>query len=281
MLPLVIRPPTAFDPRALTEVHAWRDVSGVVCARGYVGNGQQWICWPGFAAFRFDACGIEAFPARAIDPAHVTDLCRRSVEPLALQALGWEVLHASAVSTPAGLVAFCGECESGKSTLAYTLSRRGYRQFADDSLVMQVDEAGVRGLNLPFGIRLRKEAARFFGVVSDRERSSEVAPLVVQPHDEIATEPLSAILVVHRVEGTNPSVTRLSAGSAFVALLPHSRSFNPNDPVRRRRLLEAYLQVAATVAVYELRFSAGLDRIESLLDLVEQTGCGEPASNAV
>lgn len=281
MLPLTIRPPTAFDPRALTEVHAWRDVAGVVCARAFVGNGEQWICWDGFAAFRFDAGGIEAFPAKPANPAHITDLCRRSVEPIALQALGWEALHASAVSTPAGLVAFCGECESGKSTLAYTLSRRGYRQFADDSLVVQAGPAGVRALNLPFGVRLRKEAAGFFGVASDRQRPAEVAPLVVQPHDEIAMEPVSAIFLVQRTTDTTPSVTRLTSGSAFVSLLPHSRSFNPNDAARKRQLLESYLQVVAAVAIYELRFSAGLDRIESLLDLVEQTACGELVADAV
>jgi hypothetical protein len=281
VLPLKVRAPVAFDERGLTEVFSWRDVSGVVCAHAYIRGGERWIRWPGFAAFRFDDGGIEAFPEKPTDPAHVTDLCRRSVEPIALQALGWETLHASAVSSAAGLVVFCGDCESGKSTLAYSLSLRGYRHFADDSVVMRAGAAGIRALNLPFGVRLRTEAAAFFEVQSTRGSAGEVAPLVVQSHGEISTEPLAAIFAMERTGDPVATAARLEPGTAFVSLLPHSRAFNPNDSTRRRQMLEAYLQIVASVPVYRLRFSAGLERLGGLLDLIERTACPQLATSAV
>src|SRR5215467_12878142 len=114
MLRLIIREPGKSPLREseLTRAQTWHDVTGAVCVQGYVGDRGGWLHWPDLA-FRFDEHGtLEAFPERAIDPAVIRDIARRTVEPLALQALGWETLHASSVLTSAGIFAFCGERES-------------------------------------------------------------------------------------------------------------------------------------------------------------------------
>ena len=78
-LPLTIRRhDTQFSPDGLTEVHTWRDLSGRVCARGYVGRGVRWMHWPGVVAFRFDDRGhIDALP----EPAVSDTSCRMLTAP--------------------------------------------------------------------------------------------------------------------------------------------------------------------------------------------------------
>jgi hypothetical protein len=228
--------------------------------------------WPGFTTFRFDDDGqVDAYPERPLDSSRILDLFHRTVEPLILQALGWETLHASAVVMPGGLVGFCGECESGKSTIAYSLSRRGYRQHADDSGVFRPGPQGIRALDLSFGVRLRPEAVTFFGFAPDERPFQDIGPIGRRDADRISTEPLSALFVLSRIPAGEPVVDRLTPSAAFRALLPHARCFDAEDAGVRRRLLEHYLELAAVVPVYDLRFAAGLDQLSAVLTCIERS----------
>lgn len=260
-----------FNEDELSLVQEWRDLAGVVCARGYVGAGTHWIRWPGFASFRIDREGqVDAYPERSIDSARILDLFHRTIEPLALQALGWETLHASAVVMPRGLVGFCGECAAGKSTLAYGLSRGGYRQFADDSLVLHVSSQGLRALELPFSVRLRPQSAAHFDLTPDGQDPRQVAEVPVRDAGRVSTEPLAALFVLSRITAGEPIVDQLTPSAAFRALLPHARCFDAKDPAVRRRVLEHYLALADLVPVYDLRFAAGLDRLPAVLACIER-----------
>jgi hypothetical protein len=262
-----------FSPEGLTEIHTWLDLSGRICARGYVGAGARWMVWPGVVAFRFDERGhIDAIPEPTATDAQVRDLCRRSVEPIIRQALGDETLHASAVRCGAGVVAFCGERESGKSTLAYSLSQRSFTQYADDTVVMHVEPERVRALDLPFGVRLRPETATFYGFDVDGPAPlHDVVPLTESNDIDVAFTPLAAVFVLSRKPAGPPSITRLAPSAAFTAILAHAHCFNPDDPQERRRLLENYLTIGSVVPVFDLRFSAGLDRLDALLGRIEET----------
>jgi hypothetical protein len=272
VLPLTIRrDDTKFSLEGLTEVHTWRDLSGRVCAHGYVGAGARWMRWPGVVAFRFDDRGrIDAIPEPNVPPAQVIDLCRRSVEPIVRQALGAETLHASGVRTPAGVIAFCGERETGKSTIAYSLSRRGFTQHADDAVVMQVGADAVSALDLPFGVRLRPETASFYGFTpASPAPLHDVVPLTPRDSGDVRAYPLIAIFVLGRNPEGPPCIRQLPPPAAFTAILAHAHCFDPQDQEGRRRLLQNYLSIASTVPIFELRFSAGLDRLDDLLVCIE------------
>ena len=274
ILPLTLRGPEegAFSAAGLTEVHTWRDLSGQVCARGYTGATGRWMQWPGIVAFHFDDSGrIDAYPEAGVDAAFVTDLCRRSVEPIVRQALGWETLHASAVRRGGAVVAFCGERETGKSTLAYSLARRGYHQQSDDAVVMQVAGEGVRVLDLPFGVRLRPEAAAFYGFEPrPRQVLHDVEPLAPLSAGPVATLPLRVIFSLARKPEGAVSIERLSSAAAFTALLAQAHCFDPQHAEGKRRLLQNYLAIADLVPVFRLTFSAGLDRLHLVLEVIEQ-----------
>jgi hypothetical protein len=56
---------------------------------------------------------------------------------------GYEGLHAAVVDSPAGVLAIAAPSGTGKSTLAVELLRRGWRLFADDTLILERDAGGV------------------------------------------------------------------------------------------------------------------------------------------
>src|SRR5262245_21312391 len=208
-------------------VQQWTELSGGVCAQAYVGPDWHWIVWPRVATFRFRPDGrvVEALPEVGVNLAEVEDLYARYVLPIAMQAVGAEAIHASAVSSSAGVLGFCGERGAGKSTVAYGLSRRGYRHRADDVLALEVTETAVNVLVLPFEPRLRPASAEFFGAATGR-RHVHAAPATTKP----AREPLAALFVLDGRPGVSPpEVDRLSGTDAIVSALQHAHCFNPED----------------------------------------------------
>jgi hypothetical protein len=252
----------------------WQDLEDRVFAYGYAGDGCWTMEWPGHATFRFGPSVGEGIVRATHRPgvarSRVEDTFRRSVLPLALQASGYEALHASAVSTGAGVVAFCGDRGTGKSTMAYALMRRGLEQLADDTLVLSVTPGEVDALPLPFAPRLREASARFFDVTSEgpASLSRRSSPL-----------PLVAVCVLFpSPDALTPVIDTLDGTAAFKALLAHAHCFDPQTPSERERLLRNYLDLSAHVPVHAVRYAPGLERIDDLLDaLLEKIDVSVPA----
>lgn len=242
-------------------VQVWRDLADNICAYGYAGDGWWAMEWPGHATFRFGpAIGagiVTAVPSPGARRSRVEETFRRGVLPLALQATGYETLHASAVDTPAGVIAFCGERRAGKSTIAYALRRRGFAQHADDTVVMSAGDGRIETLALPFAPRLREASAEFFRTTTTHPES----------HVQGASRPLAGIFVLHPgVHDGAPE--RLEGQAAFRALLAHAHCFDPTTPASQQRLLRNYLDIAAGVPIYRLVYAPGLDRLDAMLDVI-------------
>ena len=250
-------PPDVADSSATV----WRDDDGTIIALGQTLGDRHWVHVPGLGAFSFaqDANGISAFPNAGADPALVEDTYRRTVLPLALQALGREVLHASAVRTPAGVIALCAVSGTGKSTLAGGLSRRGHELWADDAVAFEMQGAAVDALPLPFSLRLRPASAAHFAD-SDVDRGLRTPE---------RRAPLAAVFVLERSHGGEAKLERLEQATAFSAVLTHGYSFSLNDRDRNAAMMSNYLELVARVPVFRLTFPEGLDGLEDLLDLIE------------
>src|ERR687885_2742131 len=152
MLKLSIASPPATPPRLFEEtdpdVEVWRHHDGTVTAYGTSCDGRHWMRMPGVGTFEFRTGSdvVGAFPEGDADDDLVRDAFRRAVLPMALQVLGREVLHASAVLGPRGVVALCAVSETGKSTVAYGLSRRpGYELWADDAVAFELGGGDAGG----------------------------------------------------------------------------------------------------------------------------------------
>lgn len=223
------------------------------------------MAWPGIATYRFGpAVGVEVVEAQAesgVAASRVEDTYRRGVLPLALQALGRETLHASAVATTRGVLAFCGERRSGKSTVAFGLGRRGLEQHADDTLVLDIGPPVVKTVPLAFVPRLRDASARFFDTTADGSSAS--------PARNPRTRSLDALFVMHPADGAaRLSVEPLRSTEAFRAVLAHAHCFEPDNPDVRRRLVQHYLDLCAIVPVYEVRYAPDLARLDAMLDRI-------------
>jgi hypothetical protein len=213
---------------------------------------------PGVATFSFDPTGVEAVAAEHVALDRIRDAHRRLVLPLALQALGQEVLHASAVALGAGAVAFCGQSGTGKSTVAYALARRGHPPCADDAVAIDLADGAPELIPLPFALRLRSPSAAYY--------QEQGRPLEVQ--HPVERRPLAAICVLERGDnGTD--LRRLGRAEAFPALLAHAYCFGSTDEFRTRRMVEHYLTLASDIPVFQVRLASGLSTLAGTLDEIE------------
>jgi hypothetical protein len=251
-------PPDVADASA----NVWRDGAGEVVALGQTIADEHWVHVPGRGAFSFPrhTGGVTAVPEPGVARELVEDAFRRIIMPLALQAQGHEVLHASAVRTGAGVVALCAVAGTGKSTLACALSRRGHRLWADDAVCFELDDDGVHVPPLPFTLRLRPGSAAFFGG----------APRQGAVRVPAETAPLARVFVLERSEGGGPEIERLAAAPAFREVLTHGYAFSIHDRVRSAAMVQNYLELVDRVPVYRVRFSDGLDRLDDTLDAIER-----------
>ena len=229
---------------------------------------------PGIASFRFGSRAEEALvvpePCRPpIALAMIEDDYRRAVLPMALQAHGQEVIHASAVITEDGVVAFCGRSQTGKSTVAYGLHRRGYRVWADDTLVFDASAEFVQVIPYPHRLRIRSEAADYFDLHELRRRDTSSWTALEQAQDEPAS--LACIFLLDReTQSSTPVETvRLTPAEALAGIVEHAYWFPLDDTERTRRMIGRYLALATQVPVFRMRFRAALDQLPAMLDQVQ------------
>jgi len=249
----------------------WRDIRGEVFAYAEILGDEYWMHLPGLASFRFSSGEdeIAAAVTSAVKDDLVVDAYHRNVLPMVLQVRGREVLHASAVRSPSGVVALCGISETGKSTIAFGLSRRGYPLWADDVVVFEISDLSALATSLPFSMRLRPSAAALFDAEGGRA-STVVYDDDVRPGSE--TAPLRAVCVLSRAkEVASPlAVRRLSLTEGFAALLDHACCFTPQDGERKRRMIHHYLDLAAGIPIFDICFQPGLENLPAILDTLEE-----------
>lgn len=248
----------------------WRDREGAIYAYGGVFGEECWMHVRGLASFRFTPHGNEVAAAVVEGAAEdaVVDAYRRRILPMALHVSGREILHASAVSSRAGVTALCGAPFAGKSTLAFGLSRRGYPLWGDDVLAYQISNGDALAVSLPFEIRLRPASADFFG--HDATAASAMGTAEHTPGTK--TVRLASLLVLERNDELEVPVTvrRLPVAQAFPKILVHACWFSIRTFEGKRRLIDNYLDLAARTPIFQLTFKPGLDNLPAILDAIEQ-----------
>jgi hypothetical protein len=203
---------------------------------------------------------IVAYPDETAGDDLVEDAYRRTVLPLALQALGSEVLHASAVSAPNGVLALCAVSGTGKSTLASALSRAGFSLWADDAVQFTSNQDHVGAIPLPFALRLKGESVGLFG---------DVEPPV---QTDFSPVPLAAIYVLGR--GNEIELTAIESVDAFPAVLTHAYCFDLDDAVRKRIMMDSYLKLVSRVPVFRLVIPEGLQHIGKVVAAIQEANRG-------
>jgi len=182
------------------------------------------------------------------------------VLPFASALHGLEVLHASAVALPRGVLALLGPSCAGKTSLALALARRGATFHADDVLAVERDAAGLLcHPGSPLAGITHSEAAQVpqasvpppeTVAVNERER-------LVRIDSSNRPQELFAALFLERGELAPPKPSfqplpdaRLLLGSTF--------NFVLDDPTRLERLLDV-CALAAQGTVERVSFGPGTD----------------------
>ncbi len=250
-------------------VNTWRDNSGEVFAQAFKKGTGSRIDWRGLGVFTFSEGdrAITVQPEPGVASELVRDMFTRVVQPVILQALGWQVLHAGAVRGPSGAIAFCGVGHSGKSTLSYAAGRApGHAQIADDAVVLEITSTGARVQRLPFRPKLRYASHQFF------RESLALDPHAALPADQMTGDPLplSAIFLIAQNGGAPADAVprRLAPSAAFPEILRHAHCFDEDDRHHSRTLIEAYLALVDVVPVFQLEYTPQLSRLHSLVSIV-------------
>ena len=247
-------------------VNVWRSPDGEPVAFSSTTGDRRSLHWPGVATFHFDKGRdfVTAVPCKPVRADLIQETFRHSVLPLALQASGLEAIHASAVLTPLGVVGFCGRAETGKSTLAYAVSQRGYPAWSDDAVVFEIEGAQPRSLPLPFEFRLRSPSAEFFGAPARLKSGTD--------RDAGQRAPIAALCVLTREPATSAgpgfTISRLTGREALTAVLDHALCFEWHDTARKRELLINYLSLVAAIRVFDVRVQPSLERLSHVVDAV-------------
>jgi hypothetical protein len=254
------RPP---GPRPGREVNHWRDESGQLFARGYSDGRRHRIEWPGLATFDF-AIGSLVVRTWLDEPGSeraAEDAVLRVLQPMILQALGWQALHASGVVAGSRVAAFCGRSGSGKSTIAYALAARGCSQLADDGLVLRIDPPSIEVQPLAFAPRLRPASHAHFG---DPELRRSVARRAA---------PLGVVFLLEPDPDLDePVVDDVRPVEAFRALVTHAHCFDPATRTSTGPLVRAYMEIADRVPVRRVRYRPDLDRLGAVVDRILKAG---------
>jgi hypothetical protein len=163
--------------------------------------------------------------------------------------VGFELLHASAVTIADGVLAFVADQGGGKSTLAAEFLRRGATLFADDVVALEdtggtvVCHCGPSVMNLPVAFDARALAGAEVLAAVDGERWVQM-PAVAQP-----ARSLSAIVLLRRADGATLQCRRIPATT--LTLLPFAITL-PHMTARGRRRFDRFGQLAAVTPVLEL-----------------------------
>lgn len=183
--PELVRVPASFSmlgfrldrrPRVRPEPERWVTHWALPGGRPWlrVGAGEDTIAlrFPRLADFAITGRDTICYARPKTPRATIRHLWLDQVLPLLLSKHSRIVLHASAVSTPRGAVAFLAGPGAGKSTLAAGLGRLGWPLIADDALLVEPREGRLLAVPSYPGVRLWPEVA------SQVRRGGRLLPLV-------------------------------------------------------------------------------------------------------
>lgn len=177
--------------------------------------------------------------------------------------LGREPLHATAVVTDEGAVAFLGESGDGKSTLGALFVHGGCPLLTDDMLVLTAEHdqflahAGPPRIKLYRGIANHIFGNTYRGMPMNPVTEKLVIPLT---DEQVVRQPrpLGAIYLIREDRGGRrrhrPLIRRLSPAGALPRILAATASHWARDPDRLRRQFDFVTRLVQRVPIKTLSY---------------------------
>jgi len=206
-----------------------------------------------------DTMKIQCRPLPGTPEATVRHLLLDQVIPLVLSRRERIVLHASAVLTRYGVIAFAGKSGQGKSTLAASFAREGCALVSDDCLVLRAEHGGWTAIPSYPGIRLwpstieeiLREDAPTWDVahytIKRRLGDTNVLPYASGP------APLRRLFFLADDAG-EVSLEKLLPRRTIMALVEFAYNLDIKDAAFLRRQFDTVVRLTGEVPAYEVHY---------------------------
>jgi hypothetical protein len=191
------------------------------------------------------------------------------VIPLVLAKEGKLVLHASAVVTTEGAIAFLGTSGRGKSTLAAYLAMQGLPVLTDDCLLLEQRNEGIVAVPGYAGLRLWQDSIsalfehepelRQVAHYSDKKRVGGNSGLLSFCTHPVLLAKAYVLATDEGVTGVNEiAMTPLSPRDAFLELVQYTFNMDIGDRERLEQDFEAFSRLSVLPLFYRLTFPRDL-----------------------
>lgn len=213
-----------------------------------------------------DGRHVIAKPGGHLDEATLVHLLLQQVLPLAVSRTGRLVLHACAVETPAGALAFAGETGIGKSTLSAAFCRRGHALIADDALVIGVEQDG-------FTVAPTADTLRLWPYMRDVLGGAEELPpapgkLRARVPIAVKPSPLARILLLGTSEDLSVSIVPAPTSQMRVDVLSHLFRLDVGDAAESRRVFDDVHRLIERVPVRRALYPDGPEHLDAVVDAI-------------
>ena len=229
-----------------------------------------WIWLREIGAFRVspDAAYVDVYPDDQADDQALGLALAGPVLTFVRHKLGCPSLHASAVVTADGAVAFLGPRGRGKSTMAASFLRRGALLLTDDALPLLAQETGIDGVPGPAFMKVWHETATHtLGLRDDPPHlmaNVEKRLFALHGHSQSAARParLRALYLLDRYDPLaagrdDVTMQPLGGREALMSLLIHTAIRPYLLPADQPLLLRIYVQLLGQAPLHVLSYPGG------------------------
>jgi hypothetical protein len=241
------------------------------------GPGGSWIRdrWTGTFHISPDARRVDVFPNATVDDETLAHALTTAISIFVMHQLGHLTLHASAVDTCHGAVAFLGPVGQGKSTMAASFLRRGAVLLTDDALPVRLLEDGVYGMpSVPLMKVWPKTAEAVLALTDELPNllpnyAKKLLRLEGRYAFAQAKTRLQTLYVLDRYDPaasgrTDIGVRVLSNQEAVGVFLAHTSWRNLLPPSDLARVLPIYARLATQMPVSLLSFPHGFEHADAV-----------------
>jgi hypothetical protein len=263
MRPLVVDQPAVAEiacPVHGPHMREYRDASGV------------WIWLQAIGTFHVapDGRQVDVYPDAGVDERMLSLALDGPVLLFVRHLRGYPTLHASAVVTPRGVVAFLGPRGRGKSTMAATFLRRGAALLTDDALPLIVGDGDIYVVPGPPIMKLWSATAQHALEMDDElpnlMAASEKKLLTLSERYPLTAAPvrLHALYLLDRYDPiarghSDVALRRLSQRDSLLAMMAYTSNRDYLLPSDEAPFLPIYARLAAQAPVCALAYPHGFE----------------------
>jgi hypothetical protein len=228
-------------------------------------------------AVSFETRSVTCRPRESTSLETIRHLFLGHVVPLLLAEQGALALHASAVKTAEGIVAFVAPAGGGKSTLAMMLGARGCSIVADDCVVVNIEDGACQVQPLDVGLRLWPESLRLLTPRRHRanrhpridRRKTRMRPAALGLRIHPRRDPLHRVYLLEQRRGfQRPAIEPVPRSDAVVALMLAAFQLGMDEPARLRRSFNLLTTLVRQLRVSRLVVPADLRLVPAAVDAV-------------